>query len=283
MTENELRQKVIYIAKKDLGARQYSAKHKQIIADFNHIPGMGNWMTTAYAWCAATVSVWGFRAGLGKIFYPSASCNTMINLYKQHGRWVENDAYVPKPGDIVMYNWNAAAGGDDKGEADHVGLVTNVVGNYIHAIEGNRSDSVATRSFKIDWRYIRGFCIPDYASMADKAAPVIRYKWEKALQTALNVSYDLNLEVDGSIGPLTKQAIDHHYLWYVKLKPMKNAHVSWLQGALKALGYSIVVDGSFGPKTEATLKKFQKDKGIDVDGYAGVQTHLTLLKALNNL
>lgn len=282
MNEAKLRQYVVDIAMRDLGAKQYSAKHANIIRDFNKIPGMGSWMTTDYAWCAATVSVWGFRAGLGKIYYPSASCNTMISLYKKHNRWIENDAYVPKPGDLVMYDWNALAYGDCKGEADHVGLVMSVSGSYIRAIEGNRNNAVATREFKIDWRYIRGFCVPDFKSVATQDVKPTK-NWRKLLQTALNVNYDLNLAIDGSIGPLSKQAIDHHYLWYVKQNPKKGAHVSWLQEALKALGYDIKVDGSFGPKTEATLKQFQKDKGIDVDGYAGIQTHLTLLKALDNL
>ena len=97
---------------------------------------------------------------------------------------------------------------------------------------------------------------------------------------ALNASYSLSLKVDGYVGPLTRQAIDHHYLWYIKQRPLVNVHVSWLQEALNELGANLVVDGSFGPATEAALKSFQKTAGIDVDGYAGVQTHSAILKAL---
>lgn len=280
MTEKQLRQKVIDIAKKDLGAKQYSARHAQIIKDFNSIQGMGSWMNMNYAWCAATVSAWGHRAGLGKIFYPSASCNAMIALYKKHGRWKESDAYTPKIGDIIMYDWDDSGRGDNHGEADHVGLVLSVANGYMTIIEGNKHNAVGTRTIKVDGRYIRGFCLPDYASMATKEVPK-EADWAKGLQTALNVSYDLNLKVDGKVLALTKQAIDHHYLWYVKQKPIVNAHVSWLQSALNALGADLEVDGSFGPKTEAALKDFQRRTGIDVDGYAGVQTHLTILKKLN--
>lgn len=70
MTEKQLRQNVVDVAKKDLGAKQYSERHAQIIRDFNKIPEMGTWMSTDYAWCAASVSVWGWRAGLTKIYYP---------------------------------------------------------------------------------------------------------------------------------------------------------------------------------------------------------------------
>ena len=278
MTEKELRQKVVSIAKKDLGARQYSERHARIIRDFNSIPDMGTWMSTDYAWCAASVSVWGYRAGLGDIFYPSASCNAMINLYKKHGRWQEKDGYVPEIGDVIMYDWDDSGKGDNKGEADHVGIVISVANGYMTVIEGNKHNAVGVRTLAVNGRYIRGFCLPDYASKADKALPVTDYA--KSLQVALNTAYDLNLKVDGYVGPLTKQAIDHHYLWYVKQRPMVNVHVSWLQGCLARLGYDIDVDGSFGPATEAVVKRFQKDAGIDVDGYCGVQTHLAILKKL---
>ena len=106
--------------------------------------------------------------------------------------------------------------------------------------------------------------------------------WAKTLQEALNVSYELNLKVDGKVMAKTKQAIDHHYLWYTgRQKPIANAHVSWFQSALNALGADLEIDGSFGPLTELALKRFQKTAGIDVDGYAGVQTHMALLKRLS--
>lgn len=276
MTEKELRKKVVDIARKDLGAGQYSKRHKDIIRDFNRIPGMGG-MKEAWPWCAATVSVWGWRAGLTDIYYPSASCNAMIQKYIAHGRWIEDDAYIPKAGDLIMYDWQALTHGDCKGEADHVGLITDTGQGNIYVIEGNRNDAVDTRTIPYDWRYIRGFCVPDFASVADGK---IEKDWTKALQEALNVSYDLHLDVDGSAGPLTRQAIDRHYLWKRPGKPIVNAHVSWLQGALKELGYSIHVDGSFWSETDRVLKEFQKDSGIDVDGYAGVQTHMTLLRKL---
>ena len=56
--------------------------------------------------------------------------------------------------------------------------------------------------------------------------------------------------------------------------------MSWLQDALKALGYAITVDGSFGPATEKVVKQFQRDHGLVVDGYAGVKTHLMILSLL---
>lgn len=48
--------------------------------------------------------------------------------------------------------------------------------------------------------------------------------------------------------------------------------VKAIQWALKDMGYSIAVDGSFGPKTKAAVKKFQKKMGIKQDGIVGKNT-----------
>jgi Putative peptidoglycan binding domain/N-acetylmuramoyl-L-alanine amidase len=54
-----------------------------------------------------------------------------------------------------------------------------------------------------------------------------------------------------------------------------------LQGALKALGYRVTVDGEDGPETEAAVKAFQAHEGgLAVDGAAGEKTQAALRKAL---
>ena len=51
--------------------------------------------------------------------------------------------------------------------------------------------------------------------------------------------------------------------------------VKWLQWELNDRGYELLIDGIFGTKTEAAVRKFQTDKFVD--GIAGPQT----LKALS--
>ena len=82
---------------------------------------------------------------------------------------MENDAYVPKPGDYIFYDWQDGtnyATTDNTGAADHVGIVTEVNGSTITVIEGNMSDAVGYRHIAVNGRYIRGYGVPKYASKA---------------------------------------------------------------------------------------------------------------------
>lgn len=58
----------------------------------------------------------------------------------------------------------------------------------------------------------------------------------------------------------------------------KGSQVKTLQRLLNAIGYSCGdVDGSFGPKTKAAVKKFQKVRGLEVDGCCGPLTWAAVL------
>lgn len=56
--------------------------------------------------------------------------------------------------------------------------------------------------------------------------------------------------------------------------------VQELQEQFKELGYTIGVDGIFGPQTEETVKKFQRSKQLTVDGIVGPMTTKALKDAI---
>lgn len=64
--------------------------------------------------------------------------------------------YTPLPGDIVFFDWN------HNGGLDHVGIVEKVSGEYIYTIEGNSSNRVARRKYKLTSKDINGYGIPNY-------------------------------------------------------------------------------------------------------------------------
>ena len=57
----------------------------------------------------------------------------------------------------------------------------------------------------------------------------------------------------------------------------EGAEVTAVQEQLLTLGYTVSVDGNFGPTTVGAVKAFQKDRGLDADGIIGEMTHKALL------
>lgn len=63
-------------------------------------------------------------------------------------------------------------------------------------------------------------------------------------------------------------------------KGMTGADVSWVQGRLQELGYTVTVNGTYDDATVAAVKQFQGQNGLSADGLAGVQT-FTVLRSDN--
>lgn len=177
MTETELRQKVVDTALAWLGTREYSAKHQEMLDIYNAQRPLprGTRMLASWPWCAAFVSTVSLQLGLRDIMPTECGCPSMIRLYQDLGRWVENDAYVPSLGDIIFYDWNDSATNyattDNLGQSDHVGIVLDCDGQNMTIIEGNNANAVNKRVLAVNYRFIRGFGIPDFASKADGAEP----------------------------------------------------------------------------------------------------------------
>jgi len=168
MTEKELREKVVSIAKSYLGCKESDGSHKKIIDIYNSVTPLPSSYKVTYsdAWCATYVTAIGIKSGLSDIILKECSCQRMIALYKKAGRWIENDTYTPQKGDIIFYDWDDNGVGDNTGHSDHVGIVVEVNGTSLKIIEGNMDNAVGYRNIKVNGKYIRGYGIPNYASNA---------------------------------------------------------------------------------------------------------------------
>ena len=148
-----------------LGASQGDINHKHIVDTYNgHLPlARGYKVTYKDAWCATTVSAASIECGYTKIIPTECSCTRMITILKALGSWTGNDNYVPKPGDIIFYNWNAKTEAQDvDGLANHVGVVESVANGKITVIEGNKDGKCARRTIPIGWKYIHSFGLPKF-------------------------------------------------------------------------------------------------------------------------
>lgn len=171
MTEQELRQKVVDTASEWLGTVEGSAGHARLLEIYNSQDPLprGTRMRSDWPWCAAFVSAVSVQCGLTDIMPTEMSCPLMIQKYQNLGRWVEDDAYIPAIGDVIFYDWDDSGSGDCTGTADHVGIVTAVLGKIaLLIVEGNCDDQVMERHIAPNARYIRGYGIPDFASKCDE-------------------------------------------------------------------------------------------------------------------
>ena len=128
-------------------------------------------MLASWPWCAAFVSTVSLQCGLRDIMPTECGCPPMIRLYQDIDRWVEDDAYVPSPGDVIFYDWQDSGVGDNVGQSDHVGIVVGCTNGMTTIIEGNNSNAVKLRQIAVNDRFIRGYGVPDFASKADDAEP----------------------------------------------------------------------------------------------------------------
>lgn len=260
MTENELRNKYVSTAESYLGVEKYSARHHEIVGLYNSKKPLprGYALQDKDDWCAGFASAMAIKAGIADIFPCEVSCYYIVENAKKMGIWVENDAYTPKPGDCILYDWDDSGKGDCKGGSDHIGIVRYVKDGYINVIEGNTQGSkVATRKIAVNGKYIRGFICPKFASIATEK--------ESTKVTINNIGMKTLRKGDADEGD--------------------NGDVHTLQRILRQLGYVgidgelIEVDGKFGENTEFAVKKFQKNRGSKLrDGIVGIWTWTKLLK-----
>ena len=147
-----------------LGCKEGDAVHKHIIDTYNaHKPlAQGYKVKYTDAWCATTVSAAFIECGYTAIMPTECSCNRMIKLLQQKSIWMENDAYSPKPGDVIFYDWQDSGVGENTGTSEHVGIVEKCENGTITVIEGNKNDGVERRTIKVNGRYIRGYGVPKY-------------------------------------------------------------------------------------------------------------------------
>lgn len=174
------RQKVVDLINSWIGKKESDGSYKSIIDIYNTQKSFprNTRMQYGWAWCACTWSALAVKLGYTTIMPVEISCYYLIEQAKKMGVWQENDGYVPKPGDAVLYDWQDSGSGDSTGTPDHVGTVTEVYqsAGYFVVVEGNYSDQVKKRTVSINGKYIRGFITPKYTENTVASAPAVGNK-----------------------------------------------------------------------------------------------------------
>jgi hypothetical protein len=241
------RSKIVAQAQSWVGRNEYDDSHVLIIDTYNsHKPlARGYKLKYTDSWCSGFASAVAIACGATDIIPTEVSCYYHIKGFKSMGIWVENDAYVPQPGDFIFYDWQDSGNCDNRNAPDHVGIVEKVENGVITVIEGNHKNAVGRRTVEVNGRYIRGYGVPKYAEEP-----------KKETQKKCSVSLP------------------------VLSKGCKGDSVKALQVLLIGYKYSCGgygADGNFGSATEDAARRFQKANGLVVDGCVGPATWNKLL------
>lgn len=174
---------VVKQAQSWVGKKESDGSFKEIIDVYNSHRPLARGYKVKYTdeWCSTFVSAVAIKLGYTDIIPTECGCEKHTILFKNIGAWVENENRVPKAGDIIFYDWQDNGKGDNKGNADHIGIVEKVSGNNITVIEGNYNCSVARRTIKVNAKYIRGYGVPKYDAEKvetpnDKPTSTTKYK-----------------------------------------------------------------------------------------------------------
>ena len=293
MTEMELRQSVVNIARDWLGRKESDGSHRAIIDLYNSHKPLARGYPVKYtdAWCSTFASAVAIKAGLTDIIPTECGCGKHIELFKKLGSWEENDAYVPKPADYIFYDWQDGpnyATTDNVGGADHVGIVEVVSGQNITVIEGNCSNAVKRRQLKVNGRYIRGYGVPNYAKKAAAggsvpAAPstpatpagemvhtVQRGETLSSIAKKYGTTYQKIAQLNGIANPnlirvgqkLKIPAADQAAAKAVAVGSRVTIKTGAVYGGLTTSRGAKVPDYISGPNRRYTVKKIEAHKGV---------------------
>lgn len=280
------RDKIVEIARGELGYEEGPNNDTKygIWYGMNHQP-----------WCAMFVSWCAHEAGIGENIIPKfASCTQGFRQMLDMGIAI-NQRIVPKPGDLIFFDW------DKSGDKDHVGIVEYVENGVVHTIEGNHTnhsgpDKVDRFHYPVDYPYIAGYAQPHYEEgPAPEPVPVpekvetkedvinyisgkycFEYDWVardtiNAILQAFQI--ETGCRVDGEIGPETRTAFRNNLL----VEGMSGALVELMQCALIMKNHSVSGFGNFDEDTGNEVENYQREKHLKyVDREVGIETYSSL-------
>jgi len=228
------RNAMIETMKSLVGLNEKDGSFRIIIDTYNKLRPAGSYkMKYTDAWCACTISTCALVNNMADIIPIDVSCGKMLEKAKKMNIWVENDAFVAQPGDIIMYDWGDSGKGDCIGWPDHVGLVVDTDGSTMTIVEGNKAERVGVRKLKYNSKNIRGFITPKYVdgvTQVPKPVKPIETAAYKARVTASALWVRAGASVNyGKVGCLRKNTIVQIYdiknNWG-RIDPNKNKWIS---------------------------------------------------------
>lgn len=263
MTIDEAKQKLVAWCNSQVGYREGANNWNQYADKLDKIDNLTWGPKQNQPWCGefvlcAFVECFGVDAALEMLCSSRPTsiplCSAGANNFKQAGRWNVN----PQVGDVVFFLVNGAI--------NHTGIVTSVGMGAITTVEGNSGDMVARNTYPLNSPRLAGFGRP---------------RWE-AVQRTEPVEDETEPAEDEPVTPA--EDVPAVPAFTVNLRTLQRGDVSEIVRAAQMLligrGWRCGpwgADGEFGPDTEDGVKRYQRSRGLTVDGIIGPETWNSLL------
>lgn len=204
-----------------------------------------------------TLFVRGGKADMGEVSAPPEGCAYAIAGVPvlRQGKavsWATAKAQGWEASSLYA-TWHIFAGyGKDRGKVLVVALKT-TTGNLISSGEGAKK--------------LAALGLTDAIKLDGGGSTILTVSGKTPVATAGNRRICTVLTFGGNPYPVPTRTLK---------KGARGNDVRWLQWELADRGYSVAVDGSFGPATLAAVKAYQRDRGLAVDGSVGPATRKSL-------
>lgn len=272
------RDKIIDIAKSQIGYHE----------GYNNDTKYGDWYGLPnQPWCAMFISWCAYESGISEDIIPKfAGCITGFNEMTKMG--ITTTEHIrPEKGDLIFFEWDG-----EKGDIDHVGLVTYVENDLVHTIEGNHSDCVDEYVYYLNSDCIVGYAKPKYEdspepSPDNRIAEIQRTLNERyglsiavdnifgtetnwamvfGLQTEMNIQFSSGIAVDGIFG-------DETYTHAIEIYPGASGNMTYLiRSWLICNGYDLDIGYTYDEAMERAVSDFQRKNYLSVDFIVGANT-----------
>ena len=231
-----------------IGLSRSAGTHKIIIDTYNnHKPLARGYKVTYWdAYCDTTISAAFIKLNaVNLIGGTECGVENHVAIFKRFGIWEENGNITPKPGYIIVYNWDDNTQPND-GYSDHIGIVESVSNGKITVIEGNMNGGVVgRRTIPVGWGYIRGYAKPKYGTSSSSSSSnnttstsntnnSIDYaeKFDSLLAGSYITTSALNLRTGAGtskniILKIPKDAVLKNYGYYTEINKVKWLYVTY--------------------------------------------------------
>ena len=159
--------KIVDTALEEVGYKEKKSNKdldsKTLNAGKNDYTKYGKWYgKTKAEWCVIFVCWVYAKNNLLKLIKKTAYAPTLLNFFKKKHEFIERGSNIPKKADIIFINW------DGKNTADHCGIVYKVDRSYVYTVEGNYSNMVKKRKYKLTDKRIIGYGSPKFPNESAK-------------------------------------------------------------------------------------------------------------------